>query len=64
MSITIKEMTVKHECATEPFMECVGIQDGEKLIWSDPMGRPSWLFCPWCAVPLPQDMAAVIKAVS
>ena len=64
MSIIIKEMTVKHECEKQPSFAITAevATFSRELIWSN----NGELRSPWryCAAPLPQDMAAVIKAVS
>ena len=66
MSITIKEMTVKHECDNYPVESIRGVlQNATEIRWPTDGGyRASWRYCPYCAAPLPQDMAAVIKSVS
>ena len=66
MSIIIKEMSVKHECDREPAVAVRGrMNPNTTMLWPDGDTLLSpWLYCPYCAAPLPQDVVAVIKAVS
>ena len=66
MSIIIKEMSVKHECDREPAVAVRGrMHPNTGILWPDyDVPQAAWRFCPYCAAPLPQDLVAVIKAVS